>query len=158
MAQVHFENLKCYKLYLDYLKTLNKVTSYNCRIEFLKPCIKNYINLHFLRFRAPKNEVFSEQALHSFQLKILKQEINGAEKGLKLFKVKLETNRSKVSEKVRPELMSSVVSSKRRETRNHYAMVQSRLNGELDNLSERQDKALRNGSHSNVVIMDGGEL
>ena len=42
--------------------------------------------------------------------------------------------------------------------RNHYVLVQSRLNGELDNLSERQEKTLRNGSHSNVAIMDGGEL
>ena len=96
--------------------------------------------MNFLRFRAPKNEVFSKQALHIFQIKLLKQEINGAEKGRKMFKVKLETNRSKFREKVRPELIPSVVSSKRREMRNHYAMVQSRLNGKLDKLSERQDR------------------
>ena len=35
----------------------------------------------FLRFRAPINEFFSEQAVHSFQLKLLKQQINRAEKG-----------------------------------------------------------------------------
>ena len=37
--------------------------------------------------------------------------------------------------------------------RNHSAIVQNRLNGKIDKLSERQDRPLRNGSHSNVVIM-----
>ena len=32
------------------------------------------------------------------------------------------------------------------------------LIGKLDKLSDRQDRPLRNGSHSNVVIMDGREL
>ena len=59
---------------------------------------------------------------------------------------------------MRPEMMPSVVSSIRREMRNHSAMVQNRLNGKLDKLSDRQDRPLRNGSHSNVVIMDGLEL
>ena len=54
--------------------------------------------------------------------------------------------------------MPSVVSSVRREMRNHSAMVQNRPNGKRDKLSERQDRPLRNGSHSNVVIMDGPEL
>ena len=54
--------------------------------------------------------------------------------------------------------MLSVVSSIRREIRNHSAMVQNRLNGKLDKLSERQDKPLRNGSHGNVLMMDCGEF
>ena len=54
--------------------------------------------------------------------------------------------------------MPSVVGSIRREMRNHSAMIQNRLNGKPDKLSERQDRPLRNGSHSNVVIIDGREL
>ena len=54
--------------------------------------------------------------------------------------------------------MPSVVGSIRREIRNHSVLVQNRLNGKLDKLSERQDRALRNGSQSRVVIMDGREL
>ena len=75
-----------------------------------------------------------------------------------MFKEKLETDRSNFRENVRPELMPSVVGSVKREMRNHSAMVQNRLNGKLDKLSERQDRPLWNGSHSNVVIMDGREL
>ena len=52
--------------------------------------------------------------------------------------------RSKFNEKVRPELMQSVVSGIRCEMRNHFAMVQHRLNGKVDKLSERQDRPLRN--------------
>ena len=144
----------CYKLYL---KTLNKVTSYNSRMEFLKHCLNNDIIPEFLRFRAPKNKKFSEQAVRSFQLKLLIQEINRAEKGRKMFKEKLETDRSNFRENVRPELMPSIVGSIRREMRNHSAMIQRRVNGKLDKLSGRQDRPLRNGSHSIVVKMDGRE-
>ena len=112
-----------------------------------------------MRFRAPKNEFFSEQAVHScFPLRLLKQEINSAEKGRKVFKEKLEIDRSNLRENVKPELMPSVVSCIKREMRNHSAMVQNRLIGKLDKMSEKQDRPLRNGSHSNVVIMDGREL
>ena len=81
-----------------------------------------------MRFRAPKNKIFSEQAVHSFQLKLMKQEIKRAKKGRKVFKEKVETGRSNYRENVRPELMSSVVGSTRREMWNYSAMVQNRLN------------------------------
>ena len=85
---------------------------------------------------------FSKQAVHSFQLKLLKQETNRAEKGRKVFKEKLETDRSKFRENVKPELMRSLVSCIKREMRNHSKMVQNRLNGNLDKVSERQDRPL----------------
>ena len=59
---------------------------------------------------------------------------------------------------MRPELMPSVVGSIRLEMRNHSAIVQNRLNGKLDKMSERQDRPLRSGTHKNFVIMDGREL
>ena len=133
----------CFKLYVDYLKTLTKVTSCNYRIEFLEQCLNNDIIPDFLRFRAPKNEFFSEQAVLSFQLRLLKQKINSAEKGRKVFKEKLEIDRSNLRENVKPEWMPSVVSCIKREMRNHSAMFQNRLNGKLDKLSERQDRPLR---------------
>ena len=107
------------------MENLNKVTSYNYRIEFLKQCLNNDIVPGFLRFRAAKNEIFSEEAVHSFQLKHLKQEKNRAEKGRKLFKEKLETDRSSFRENLRPEMMPSDVRSIRTEMRNHSAMVQN---------------------------------
>ena len=75
-----------------------------------------------------------------------------------MFKEKLETNRSKIMEKVRPELMQSVVNIIRREKKNPSSMVQNRLNGNFDTLSERQNRQLRNCFQSNVEIMDGGQI
>ena len=100
----------------------------------------------------------SEQAVHSFQLKLLKEEINRAKKGRKVFKEKLATDRSNFRENVRQGLMPCLVFSIRREMRNQFAMVKNRLNGKLDKFSERQDRPLRNGTHSNIVIMDECEL
>ena len=102
---------KCYKFYLDYLKTLNKVTSCNYGLDFLKECLNNDMISDFLRFRAPKKEIFSKQALHSFQLKLLKQEINRAEKSRKVLREKLESDSSNIMENVRPELMNPLLAA-----------------------------------------------
>ena len=96
--------------------------------------------------------------MHSFHIKLLKQQIKRAEKGRKVFKEKQATDRSKFRQNVRPELMPSNLCRFRRDMRNHSAMVQNKLNEKLDKLSERQDRPLRNDSHSNVLIMDGLEL
>ena len=53
VAQVYFEKIKLLQTLSCYLKTLNKVTSCNYRIEFLKQCLNNDIIPDFLRFRAP---------------------------------------------------------------------------------------------------------
>ena len=66
-------------------------------------------------------------------------------KGCKIFKEKLEIDKSYFMEKVRPQLMPSFI---RRKIRNHSAMDQNRTNGELDKLLERQDRPLRYGSLS----------
>ena len=63
--------------------------------EFLRQCINNDTIPDFLRFSNPKIEIYSEQPMTSFQFKILKQEINRAEKARKIFKAKLETDKSK---------------------------------------------------------------
>ena len=76
--------------------------------------------------------------------------MNRVEKDRKLFKEKLETDRSKFREKVGKELMRSIVSSNGSEKRNLSAIVQNGINGKLDKLPERQDRPLRNCSHSNV--------
>ena len=42
--------------------------------------------------------------------------------------------------------------------RDHSELIRKRLNDKLAKLSERQDRPLRNGSHNNVVTLDGVEL
>ena len=54
-----------------------------------------------------------------------------------------------------PPVVEILRGSIRREIRIHSALVQNSLSEKLDKLSER---SLLNGSHSNVVMMDDGEL
>ena len=59
-----------WKLVLDYLKQFNKFNTSFMRIKFLRKCLNNDITPDFLRFRVPDNDVFSDQAVHSFQLRL----------------------------------------------------------------------------------------
>ena len=59
---------------------------------------------------------------------------------------------------MRPERMPSVISNNRFATMNQSPTLKNRLNGNLDKLSQRQDRPLRNCFHSNIVKMDGVEL
>ena len=59
---------------------------------------------------------------------------------------------------MKPEVMPSVESNIRTEIRNQPTMVQNGRKGKFDKLLERQFIPLQNGSQSNVVIMEDGEL
>ena len=67
-----------WKLVLVYLKHFNKFNSSFLRIKFLKKCLDNDIIPDFLRFCVPDNGVFLDQAVHSFQLRLLRSEISQA--------------------------------------------------------------------------------
>ena len=61
---------------LDYLKHFNRFNSSFLRIKFLRKCLDNDIIPDFVRFRVPDNGVFSNQAVYSFQLRLLRSEIS----------------------------------------------------------------------------------
>ena len=145
------------KQFLNYVKSSNKLLNCKYRLDFLKNCNNNIIP-DLLRFRIPKNEVFSDQAVHSFQLKLLRKEISRAEQGRRLFEEKLGEDRGILRKEVKKELLLSIVYSIRKEMRDHSELIRKRLNDKLVKLSERQDRPLRNGSHNSVVTLDGVEL
>ena len=68
----------CWKPYLDYENNVCKYESSRCRINFLKNCLTTNIIPNFLKFCVPKTDVFSDQMVHSFQLKLLRSEISTA--------------------------------------------------------------------------------
>ena len=63
-----------------------------------------------------------------------------------------------VGMKVKKELLPSIVYSIRKVMRDHSELISKSLNDKLAKLSERQGRHLRNGSHNNVVTLDGVEL
>ena len=119
---------------------------------------KNDIIPVFLKFRIRKNEVFSEEAVHSFQLKLLRKEKSRAEKGLKLFEKKHGEEKDILRKDLKKRCSPSIMYSVRMEMRNQSKFFCNLFNDMLTKLSERQDRSLRNGSHNNVVTIDGVEL
>ena len=69
----------------------------------------------------------------------------------------LELNISKCKANVRPQLILSVVNSFRQESRKDPTVAANQLSWKFDKLSVRENRALRQGSHSIIFIMDGGE-
>ena len=63
---------------LDYLKFFKKVQVSVHRLKFLGKCLKNDLIPDFLMLRIPENGVFLDQAVHNFQLKLLRTETSGA--------------------------------------------------------------------------------
>ena len=104
----------------------------------------NDISPDSLRFQIPKNEVFSDQAVHSFQLKLLGKEISRAEQGRRLFEEKLGEDRGILRKEVKKELIPSIVYSIRKKMRDHSELISKKLNDKLAKLSDRQDRRLRN--------------
>ena len=60
---------------LDYLKNFNKFNSSFLRTKFLRKGLDNDVLPDFLRFFVFDNGVFLYQAVHSFQLKLLRSEL-----------------------------------------------------------------------------------
>ena len=114
--------------------------------------------IFFLKFRIPKNKVFSEQAVHSFQLKLLRKEISCPEQGSRQFGEKLGQDRDILRKEVKKELLPSIVYSIGKDMKDLSGLISRRLNDKLAKLSKRQDRPLRNGSHNNVITLDGVEL
>ena len=96
--------------------------------------------------------------MHSFQLKLLRKKINRAEQSRRFFEEKLGEDRGILRKEMKKELLPSVAYSIRKEMRDQSELISKRLNDEFGKLTERQDRSLRNGSHNNVVTLEGVEL
>ena len=75
-----------------------------------------------------------------------------------LFEEKFGEDGDILRKEVKTELFPSIVFSIRKEMIYHSELISCRLNHKLAKLSERQDRPVRNGSHNNVVTLDGVEL
>ena len=93
---LEFKNKLIWRLVRDYASIYVKLINCHQRVEFSRVCLENDIIPNFLRFRVPENGVFSNQAVHSFQTKFLRKEINKARTDEKNVDVKLERARGAV--------------------------------------------------------------
>ena len=84
------KNTLIWKLVREYASIYVKFTNCHQRVKFLRVCLENDIIPDFSRFRVPENGVFLNQAVHSFQTKLLRTEINKARTDEKKVEVTLE--------------------------------------------------------------------
>ena len=69
---------------------MNSILEHLQTIKVSKNCNNKDTVTDLLKFRIPTNEVFSEQAVQSSQLKFLRKKVSRAEQGRKLFDQILE--------------------------------------------------------------------
>ena len=143
-----------WKLVVDYLKHFNKFNSSFLRIKFLKKCLDNDIIPDFLRIRVSDNGVFSDQAVQSFQLRLLKSELNQANAD----RAKASGNVVKAREVVRRGIdekwWPSVIFYLNRQARCSVNNLMGRHKRKLEKLSERQNRPLKNLVERAVRILD----
>ena len=137
----------------DYASKYVKFIDCHQGVKFFRVCLENDIIPDFLRFRVPENGVFSNQALHSFQTKLLRTEINKARTDEKNVVVKLERRRD-ADEKFWPSVMKYLSLMGQRQT----TTVKETHQKKLMKLSERQDRPLGKQGEGSVRALDDVEL
>ena len=97
---------------------------------------------------------FSEQAVHSFQLKLLRSEISRAFDTHHKCDQKRAASRKVLRKSLDNNLLPSVIFVLCNRVRNHVVDSEQRLQGKLAKLSERQDKPLRASNEKTVAVLD----
>ena len=132
----------------------------NChqRVKFFRVCLENDIIPDFSRFRVPENGVFSNQALHSFQTKLLRTEINKAGTDEKNVVVKLERRRGAVQRGVDEKFKLLVMKYLSLMGQRQITTVKETHQKKLMKLSERQDRPLGKQGEGSFRALDDVEL
>ena len=144
LLSIELKRNGCWKSFLQYRGMLDKVENHNIRIEFLDNCKSSDVIPRFLKFRIPNNGCFDDASIHSFQIRLLKNEIHKAKRELEASKEKVNESRETLKQKVNTKLLPSIVLyircyiHKLRETRS------MKLNEKLYKLSKEQEKPLFN--------------
>ena len=104
-----------WKIVLDYLNIFEKVEVSVHRLKFLRKCLKNDLLQDILKFRVPENGVFSDQAVHTFQLKLLRTKISRANEDRKRYEEMLMKARSLVQKEIDEQCWASIFRFVRRQ-------------------------------------------
>ena len=111
-----------------------------------------------MRFRVPENGVFLNQAVHSFQTKLLRTEMNTARTDEKNVEVKLERARGAVQRGVNEKFWPSVIKYLSFRGQRQTTIVNETHQNKLMKLSERQDRPLGKQVEGSVRALDDVEL
>ena len=135
-------------------KHFNKFNSSFLRINFLIKFLDNDIIPDFLRFCVPYNGVVSDQAMHSFQLRLLRSELSQAIADRAKASGNLVKAREVVRRGIDEKWWPSVIFYLNRQARCSVKNLISRHKRKLEKLSERQDRPSKNLDERAVRILD----
>ena len=111
-----------------------------------------------MRFRVPENGFFSDQAVHSFQLKLLRTEINQARSEEKKIDDDLAKAREVVRRGIDEQWWPSIAFYLKLQARIAIHDIKDRHEKKLKKLAERQDRPLMKVNDKSVRALDGIEL
>ena len=147
-----------WKFVLDYLKFFKKIQVSVHRLKFLRKCLKNYLIPDFLKIRVPENGVFSDKAVHHFQLKLLRTETSRANEDRKRHEEMLMKVRSLVQKEIDEQWWASIFGFVRRQDEASLKTTSENHRKKLEKLAERQDKPLGGRNERSVKVVDNNEL
>ena len=135
-----------WKIVLDYLKFFKKVQVSVHRLKFLRKCLKNDLIPDLLKFRVPENGFFSDQAVHNFQLKLLRTETSRANEDRKMYEEMLRNARSLVQKEIDKQWWAFI-----------FRFVRRQVEASLKTTSENHRKKLEKLSENKINLL-GGEM
>ena len=138
----YFKRKLTWKIELDYLQFFKKVQVSVHTMKFLRKCLKNELIPDFLNFRVPENGVFSDQAVHNFQLKLLRIETSRANEDRKRYEEMLMKARSLVQKEIDEHRWASI-----------FRFVRRQVEASMKTTSENHRKKLENCPRDKVTLL-----
>ena len=122
---------RCYKHYLQYLNTIDKVENNSLRIKFLDNCKRSDVIPKFLKFRIPNNGCFDKKSVHNFQRQLLTKELHKAKSDLQKLNSTLYEKRRQLKAVIPEKCLPSVVvysrisrhNTRREQSRKHNHII-----------------------------------
>ena len=145
------------KSFRKYQRSYIKLMSGIARIQFLKQCLDNRLIPRFLRFKVPSNGVFNDKTVHAFQLKLLRTELNRAQKSKLQHETELDACRSLLVESFPDAMLWSLSVFTRKDGREHFRKLKQKHDKKLQELSKSQERPLRSSDRT-VICEEGIEL
>ena len=133
---------ECWKVFLDYERSLKKLANCMCRITLLEQCYQADIIPKFLKFRIPENGCFEPTVVHRFQQNLLKSELNKARKLKETHQNVVHTTRTILRDLVSKKWITSAAFYTRQTVKQVRLGVQQTHSKKIQSLSKEQQSPL----------------
>ena len=124
------------------------------RVQFLKQCLDNRLIPRFLPFKVPSDGTFNDKAVHSFQLKLLRNELSRASKSKIHHEAELKNCLSLPVNSFPDAMLLSSSNFTRKDGREFFHKLKHKHEKKLLELSHAQERLLRSVNRTVVCEED----